>query len=170
LSLDSIYDVLQDYAGCLKLEKMMYPDKYGNTPIHYVAAKYDTKVFADFMLHFSLPKRQKITGLPNSQQVDCRNILYQKTFSELFYIKKVLADEEHSSLATRFAHRGFLRQDCKQQLKQPENFYKYDETILKVLKYCLNEYSLLDSAYTTSHSLFPAAVSQQNSGQEDKVS
>jgi len=127
----------------------MYPDKLGNTPLHYVAAKYDTKIFADFMLHLPLPKRQIITDLPNSQRVDCRTILHQKTFFEPFYIKKVLADDKHSSLATKFAHRGFLRQDCKQQLTQPEN---------------------LDSAYTISHSLFLSTVRQQHSGQDDKVS
>jgi len=170
LFLDSIYNALQNYVGCLKLEKMMYPDAYGNTPIHYVAAKYDTKVFADFMLHLSLTMRQKITDLPNSQLVDCRNIIHQKNFSELFYIEKVLADDKHSSLVEKFAADYILRKDFKQQLTHPKSFYKYDETILKVLKYCLNEYSLLDSAYTTSHSLFLETVCQQKSGQEDKVS
>jgi len=170
LSLDSIYNVLQDYVGCLKLEEMMYADKYGNTPIHYVAAKYDTKVFADFMLHLPLPKRQKITDLPNSQLVDCRNIIHQKTFSESFYITKVLADDEHSSLATKFEFHGWIRKDYNTQLAHPENFYIYDETILKVLKYCLNEYSLLDSAYRISRSLSLAAGCQQKSGKEGTVS
>jgi len=170
LFLDSCYAVLKDYVGCLKLENMMFPDMCGNTPIHYVAAKYDTRIFADFMLQLSLPTRQEIINSSNSKLIDCRMIIRQKKFSESFYIKKVLADDEHSSLATKFAFFGLIRKDGKQQLAHPENVYKYDESILKVLKYCLNEYSLLDSAYTTSHSLSLAAVCQQKSRQENTVS
>jgi len=170
LSLDSIYDVLQDYVGYLTLKKMMYADKHGNSPIHYVAAKYNTRIFADFMLHLPLPKRQKITDSPNSKLVDCRNIIHQKKFSELFYIKKVLADDKHSSVAAKFEVHGLFRNDCRQQLTHPEKFYKYDETILKVLNYSLNKYSLLDSAYTISHSLSLVVLSQQNSKQEETVS
>jgi len=166
LSLDSIYDVLQDYVGCLNFE-MMYPDKYGNTPLHYVAAKCNTRFFADLMLHLPSPMRQEVANLSNSKLVDCRVIIQQKISSYLFYIKRIL--DEHNSLATKFEVYEFFRKNCWQQLTQPENFYKYDETILKVLKYCLNEYSLPDPAYT-SHSLFLKTVCQQNSGQEDKVS
>jgi len=169
LFLDSIYDVLQDYVGGLNFEKMMYADKLENTPIHYVVAKYDTRIFADFMLHLPSPMRQEVANLSNSKLVDYRVIIQQKKFSELFYIKRILADDEHSTLAEKFQVYEFFRKDCKLQLTQPENFYKYDETILKVLKYCLNEYSLLDCAYTVAHSLFLAAV-QQDMEPENRVS
>ncbi|KAF6033754.1 hypothetical protein EB796_007936 [Bugula neritina] len=75
-SLKELYTELQEYLYYADVKTLIYPDVCGNTPIHYVAAK-------------------------------------------------------------------------------------YDETILKVLKYSLNEYSLLDSAYTTSHTLFSLAAAIQ---------
>jgi len=169
LSLGSMYRVLQDYVRDLNFKNMMHPDVYGNTPIHYVSAKYETKVFADFMLQLSLPMRHKIANTSNSKLVDCRKILNRKAFDEQFYINKVLADDNHESLVSKFAGLRPLMRNYE-QLTQSEMFYKYDETILKVLKYCLNEYSLLDSAYTTSHSLFLSAANQHKFESSKKVS
>jgi len=168
-SLDNIYDVLSECLSNLNFEELMYPDVHGNTPIQYVAAKYNTKIFADFMLRLPLPMRQKIADFSNSKLANCRNIINQKAFSELNYIKNILADENHKSLVSKYEHTSFLMRGWK-QITHPEKFYKYDETIFKVLKYCLNEYSLLDSAYTISYSLSLAAVCQQKSEQRNRVS
>ncbi|KAF6028768.1 hypothetical protein EB796_012921 [Bugula neritina] len=167
-SLDNIYDVLSKCLSNLNFEELMYPDVHGNTPIQYVAAKYNTKIFADFMLRLPLPMRQKIADFSNSKLANCRNIINQKAFSELNYIKKILADENHKSLVSKYEHTSFLMRGWE-QITHPEKFYKYDETIFKVLKYCLNEYSLLDSAYTISYSLSLAAVCQQKSEQRNRV-
>jgi len=161
LPLDSVYNVLQNYVWLLEIKEMMYPDVYGNTPIHYVAARYASKILADLMLHLPLPMRQELVNLPNSQLIDCRKIIYQSAFSESFYMKKVLADNNYESLVSVSKYFSLYTLDCE-KYSDLEKFYKYDEKTAKVLKYCLNEYSLRDFAYTTSQNLSLATVFKQN--------
>jgi len=168
-SLDGIHNVLDTHLSHLNFNEIMYPDVYGNTPIHYVAAKYNITVFADFMLRVSLPMRQEITNFSNSKLVDIKIIIQQKTFSELFYIKNILADDKHESLESKYKHQIFLMRGCE-QIKHPERFYKYDDKFLKVLNYCLNEYPLRDFACTTSHSFSLSAACQQNPEPKSRVS
>ncbi|KAF6032697.1 hypothetical protein EB796_009038 [Bugula neritina] len=148
------------------MKSMMSSDIYNNTPIHYVAAKYDTAVFTDFMLHLPLSKRQRIADSPNMQLTNCRMIIYQKAFKEPFYIHDVLCDEATNTLVSKFADVHLLfNEDWEQKFQQTDDIYMYDENMLKVLKYSLNEYSLLDAAYITSHTLFSLAVDRQKSRQ-----
>jgi len=162
-SLDELYGVLQDYLFYADVKNMLYPDIFGNTPIHYVAAKYDTKIFANFMLHLPLSRRKYITGSANMQLINCEQIIYRRSFQEQFYISKVLCSTTNQTIASLFGHiiETFYSEEFQNQLKHPETLYRYDETILKVMKYSLNEYSLLDSAYTTSHTLFSLAADAQ---------
>lgn len=165
-SLKELYDVLQDYLPGIDMKSMMSSDIYNNTPIHYVAAKYDTAVFTDFMLHLPLSKRQRIADSPNMQLTNCRMIIYQKAFKEPFYIHDVLCDEATNTLVSKFADVHLLfNEDWEQKFQQTDDIYMYDENMLKVLKYSLNEYSLLDAAYITSHTLFSLAVDRQKSRQ-----
>jgi len=121
------------------------------------------------MLHLPLPMRHNIADSSNLKLVDCRKIINQKKNYEQFYIKKILADDNHESLVSKFASLSLLMRNYE-QITQSEMFYECDETILKVLKYCLNEYSLLDCAYAVSHSLFLSTLYQQNMEPENRVS
>ncbi|KAF6027076.1 hypothetical protein EB796_014620 [Bugula neritina] len=161
-TLEDLSLLLKDFFCSSDIIDMMYPDIYGNTPIHYVAAKYATKTFADFMLNLPLAIRKSIADASNVQLTDCRRIIYKKSFNELFYVQKVLCDESNKQLTSKFNNvKALFAEDLEQQLAAPENAFKYDEDILRVLKYSLNEYSLLDSAYKTSNFLFSSAFNSQ---------
>jgi len=161
-TLEDLSLLLKDFFCSSDIIDMMYPDIYGNTPIHYVAAKYATKTFADFMLNLPLAIRKSIADASNVQLTDCRRIIYKKSFNELFYVQKVLCDESNKQLTFKFNNvKALFAEDLEQQLAAPENAFKYDEDILRVLKYSLNEYSLLDSAYKTSNFLFSSAFNSQ---------
>lgn len=158
-TVEELSNILQNYLCSTDIINMMYRDSYGNTPIHYIAAKYDTKTFADFMLHLPLFLRQGVADSSNSQLINCRKIIYRKSFHELFYIHKVLCDNTNKTLTSKFGQvKGLFADDLEQQITDSEKAFKYDGNILKVLKYSLNEYSLLDSTYKTSHTLFSSYV------------
>jgi len=143
---EEVYEALQDYIHHVDMKNMMYVDIYGNTPVHYIAARYDTKIFADFMLHLPLSARQNIVEVPNTQLTNCRKIIYQKAFDEHFYLHKVLCDKTNKTLGSKFGPMTFFfSQRFNEQLLKLEGLFKYDQKILKVLKYSLNEYSVVNS-------------------------
>lgn len=158
-SLDELFDVLQDYLHLMDVKDMMHPDIYGNTPIHYVAAKYNMDIFTNLILHLPMSIRQGVLGLPNIQMTDCTKIIKTKSFHKSFYFNKILCNRDAPNMfeTLKVLKAGLFSTDTDYR----DSVYKFTENILKVLKYCLNEYSLLDSAYTMSHTLFSSAVGAQ---------
>jgi len=96
--------------------------------------------------------------------VDCGQIIYRKGFHEMYYIQKVLGDYTNLSLKSKYKLiEMFTGVEFPLQLSLPERYYQYTDTILRVLKYLLNEYSLLNSAHPLSPISHPSVANQQKS-------
>jgi len=148
---------------------MMASDVYGNTPVHYAAAKYHTRVFADFMLHLPLSARRLTANATNIQLTNCRILVAKELFEETYYIQKVLCANNTPSLASMFPKLQFYFssrvRNFEQKLANPDKYFSYDEKMFKVLKYSLNEYSLLDTAYRLSPTFTSSDASKLQSNQ-----
>ncbi|KAF6026742.1 hypothetical protein EB796_014945 [Bugula neritina] len=120
----------------MNVTEMMASDVYGNTPVHYAAAKRLT------------------ANATNIQLTNCRILVAKELFEETYYIQKVLCANNTPSV------RNF-----EQKLANPDKYFSYDEKMFKVLKYSLNEYSLLDTAYRLSPTFTSSDVSKLQSNQ-----
>jgi len=147
LSFERLYDVLVEYIHNVDVTNMMYPDVNGNTPIHYVADRYGTRVFADFMLRLPLPMRQYIVNYANGNKKTCLDII-SKPFSDanIFFDKCGRLDMKVPCEKIPWLEKIFrpLKKHAIDPFGSvgPISHINYDENIHKVLNHALNYYSL----------------------------
>lgn len=154
-------ELLLTYISEIDISKVLVPDVYNNTPLNYVAARFETGVFAELLLKLPLRLRQLFLLKKNKSGSSCRSIIHHKEFSQRYYLQSVLCDLSSADHSDRFlrpfiARTTFFLENDRDAtyFTKPEEVISYDEDLLRVLKYSLNEYSLLDSAYVISHNLF----------------
>jgi len=157
--LDQLHHVLIEYLYSVDISNMMYPDVNGNTPLHYVAAKYSTKTFADFMLHLPLTLRKYVADCPNQQKTTCHSIIARPRFDTRYYVDKVLGGDTASLAETSNATSSFgIFATTLKHLVCPVP-YAYNEDIFKVLQHTLNQYLLpCISVHDETTKLLPAAA------------
>lgn len=87
---DTLIQILVEYCPRINLQNVITPDSYGNTPINYVAGRFQTREFANFLMRLSLPDRRKVILAQNKAAIDCRSIVGKRKFDRKFYQNYVL--------------------------------------------------------------------------------
>jgi len=141
-SFEKLYDVLVECLHSVDTTQMMYPDVSGNTPIHYVADRCSTRVFADFMLRLPLPMKQHVMKYANDEETTCLDII-TRPFSgaHLFANGIGRIDVKKLPEISTFFESNFLKMLIKHAVGSFSYVY-YNEDILKVMQHALNYYSL----------------------------
>jgi len=166
--LDKIYDVLIEYLHNEGIVSMMYPDVHGNTPIHYVAAKYNVRVFADFMLHLPLPMRHFVVNHLNKLQTTCLAIIARSSFDIKYYVDNILGPPTNNTtnITDGIAPFAFISSAFKTLYNNCP--YPYNQNIPKVLSHALNQYQISNNCLIASPDL--NNETEQSLPEKEKVS
>ena len=139
-----LVEVLQDYINIVRIDEILIPDKFNNTPITYLSARFLTNMFAEFIMRSPPWERREYLHLKNIKGTNCLSILDKREFVDSWYLRDVLCVEEDISYHQRFKRIPFSSKFSVDALFHPEKHIRFDQDILRVLKYALNEYSPLD--------------------------
>ena len=164
--------VLVEYCPRINIRDVITADVHGNTPINYVAGRFQTREFANFLMRLSLPDRQQVISAQNNAAISCRSIARRRTFDRRFYHKYVLCRDKGLQfaggddnsvtlrrdpvpdniimgmslpLAERSSILGGNADDLVFDTVQDSSYLKveFDERIFRVMKYALNEYAIV---------------------------
>lgn len=149
------YEIIEDYLDMIDISKVIQPDSYGNTPLHYALGTYNTPQFADHIMRFSLPmRRQLLLNTRNIRNLNGRDVtnLSSKTDSAEFFMRSLL-NEDKSTIAVyfRFKIPNADRDMLRTRLQSSEGVLPYDPTTLTVMMLALNEYCLTNPASILLH-------------------
>ena len=95
---DSLMQALVEYCPRINIRDVITADVHGNTPINYVAGRFKTREFANFLMRLSLPDRQQVNSAQNNAAISCRTIARRKTFDRRFYHNYVLCRDKVCNL------------------------------------------------------------------------
>ena len=148
---EDFFEILQDYIDVVDLSDVLSTDITNNTLMTYLVARFSARPLAELVLRTPFWKRREWLLTKNKQGTDPQSVLKLKKFVKEFYREKVLCitgDQHYYKLFS-----GNSRLSIRQRF-HPEEHIRYDDVIWKIIKYGLNEYSLLDQ-----HLPFAAEVS-----------
>lgn len=149
LEVHRVAEELKDYLVNVEIEDILVPDKYNNTPLTYLCARYSTHTFSDCLMRVPPWNRRKILLTGNERGATCQFLLEKEKFDSSDYMKIVLCTEDaayadHLYSLTSAYVTGLRYTSDKGALFRPEDIYKRDMNIIRVMKYALNEYSPQD--------------------------
>jgi len=143
-SIEAQFDVLEPYLDLIDIQTVIAEDCYNNTPLNYIASMFSTANFASFLMRLEMVSRRSVIKYRNRRKTNISEIIERQMFTKEFYQRSVLCGANTFYAVSMFYNSAY---------GLPQKIPRFDDNILKVVKYALNEYSLLDSSNIISHQL-----------------
>ena len=148
---ERFFNILPDYIDLVKLENVLVPDMFNNTPLTYLTARFFTQSFAEFLLRIPMWDRKKYLQQRNRRNTSCLSILQNGKFLENEYNELVLCNPPTEFVHSEIFDNDFYSDeytgeefDKLDQMFFPEEYFRCQEDILRVYTYAVGEYSPLD--------------------------
>ena len=178
---DKLIKVLLEYSHFGDARSIYEPDKFGNSPLTYLAGRYMTEPFAVGLMKLSLSRRKRLIFATNNAGKNCVTIIKTNDRDKAFFLDSVLCGNnvvsfgelgsetakpyEAPNVSTTFYH------SKNQSTLYNFNFLEseYDERIWVVLRYALNEYDVTFSVSLSNQAGCQSTAISCNSNSQQPI-